>query len=149
MKVLLLKDVTNTGKKNEIKEVSPGFARNFLIPKGLAIVADAEALKSMENRKKIEAQKAEQELKEMEKIVTKLDGAEVEIKVKAGDEGQLFESINKQKIAERLKEMGYNVSKDHVDLETPIKEIGEFPVKLNLEHNLEAEIKIIISKEEK
>lgn len=149
MKVLLLKDVANTGKKNEIKEISPGFARNFLIPKGLAIVADAEALKNMETRKKIETKKAEEELKEMEKIASKLDGSEVEIRVKAGEEGQLFESINKQKIAEKLKEMGYNVLKDNIDLETPIKEMGEFPVTLNLGHNLEAKVKIIISKEEK
>lgn len=149
MKVLLLRDVTNTGIKNEVKEVSAGFARNFLIPKGLAVIADAESLKKLEAKMKIDAQKAEQELKEMEKIASKLDGAEVEIAVKAGDEGQLFESVNKQKISERLSEMGYGVSKDQVELAAPIKEIGEFPVKLKLEHNLEAEIKIIIVKEEK
>jgi len=149
MKVILLRDIINTGRKNDIKEVSPGFARNFLIPKGLAIVADAESLKNLEAKKKIDAEKAEQELKEMEKIASKLDGAEVEIKVKAGEEGQLFESVNKQKIAERLKEMGYNISKEEIDLKSPIKETGEFPIKLKLEHNLEAEIRIIISKEEK
>jgi large subunit ribosomal protein L9 len=148
MKVILLRDVPNTGRKNDVKEVSPGFARNFLIPKGLAISADSESLKNLEAKKKIDAQKAEQGLKETEKMVSKLDGTEVELSVKTGEEGQLFESINKQKIAERLKEMGFNVSKDQVDLEAPIKEAGEFPVKLRFEHNLEAEIKIIISKKE-
>jgi len=149
MKVILLKDIPNTGKKHDIKEVSAGFARNFLFLKGLAIVADAESLKNLEAKKKADNQKAEQELKETEKIVAKLNGSEVEIKVKAGDEGQLFESINKQKIAEHLKEMGLNISKDQVDLEAPIKETGEFPVKLRFDHNLEADIRIIISKEEK
>ncbi|MFZ3054725.1 MAG: 50S ribosomal protein L9 [Minisyncoccales bacterium] len=149
MKVILLRDVPNTGKKHDIKEVSPGFARNFLFAKGLAIVADAESLKNLEAKKKADNQKAEQELKETEKIVAKLNGSEVEIKVKAGDEGQLFESINKQKIAEHLKTMGLNISKDQIDLEAPIKETGEFPVKLRFGHNLEADIRIIISKEEK
>ena len=106
-------------------------------------------MKNLEAKKKADNQKAEQELKETEKIVAKLNGSEVEIKVKAGDEGQLFESINKQKIAEHLKEMGLNISKDQVDLEAPIKETGEFPVKLRFDHNLEADIRIIISKEEK
>jgi large subunit ribosomal protein L9 len=148
MKVILLRDVPNTGKKHDVKDVSPGFARNFLISKGLAIVADEASLKNLEAKKRFDSLKAEQELKETEKIVSRLDGTEVEISVKAGKEGQLFESINKQKVSEHLKEMGFNVSKDQVDLKTPIKETGEFPIKLKLEHGLEAEIKIIISKKE-
>jgi len=148
MKVILLRDVPNTGKKHDVKDVSPGFARNFLISKGLAIVADESSLKNLEAKKKADSEKAEQELKETEKIVSKLDGTEVEILVKAGKEGQLFESINKQKVSEHLKEMGFNVSKDQVDLKTPIKETGEFPIKLRFEHGLEAEVKIIISKKE-
>jgi len=148
MKVILLRDVPNTGKKHDVKDVSPGFARNFLISKGLAIVADEASLKNLEAKKRFDSLKAEQELKETEKIVSRLDGTEVEISVKAGKEGQLFESINKQKVSEHLKEMGFNVSKDQVDLKTPIKETGEFPIKLKLEHGLEAGITIIISKKE-
>ncbi|MFA5169162.1 MAG: 50S ribosomal protein L9 [Candidatus Paceibacterota bacterium] len=148
MKVILLRDVPNTGKKHDVKDVSPGFARNFLISKGLAIVADESSLKNLEAKKKADSEKAEQELKETEKVVSKLDGTEVEILVKAGKEGQLFESINKQKVSEHLKEIGFNVSKDQVDLKTPIKETGEFPIKLKLEHGLEAGITIIISKKE-
>jgi len=67
------------------------------------------------------------------------------IKVTVGKEGQLFESINKKKISDSLKEMGFNVEKEQINLENPIKEVGEFPVKLELGHNLETEIKIIIS----
>jgi len=148
MKVILLRDVPNTGKKHDIKEVSPGFARNFLFSKGLAITADAESLKNLEAKKKADTNRVEQELKETEKIISALNKNEVVIKVKAGDEGQLFESINKQKISDHLKEMGFNVSKDQIDLKSPIKETGEFPIKLKLEHGLEAEAKIIISKKE-
>ena len=73
---------------------------------------------------------------------------EVTIAVKVGDEGQLFESINVQKIAEALKKMGYEVKKSQIELENPIKELGEFPVNIDLDHNLEAEIKLIISASE-
>lgn len=144
MKVILLKDVPNTGKKNDIKEVSPGFARNFLIPKGLAVVADNESLKKLELKKKVDSENAAKELKAIEAIVSKIDGQEAEINVKTGSEGQLFESVNKQKISERLKEMGFDIDKESIVLESPIKEIGEFPIKLKFAHNLEAGIKIII-----
>jgi large subunit ribosomal protein L9 len=144
MKVILLKDVPNTGKKNDIKEVSSGFARNFLIPKGLAVVADNDSLKKLELKQKTDSERAVGELKEVEAIVSKIDGQEVEIEVKVGSEGQLFQSISKQKISERLKEIGFNVDKDDVVLETPIKEVGEFPIKLKFAHNLEAEVRIII-----
>ena len=148
MKVILLRDVPNTGRKHDVKEVSSGFARNFLIPKGLAIAADEESLKNLEMKKKLDAEKAEGELKEAEKAASKLDGAEIEIAVKAGKEGQLFESVNKQKISDHLKEMGFNISKDQIDLKSPLKETGEFPVKLKMEHGLEAEVKIIITGKE-
>lgn len=144
MKVILLKDVPNTGKKNDIKEVSPGFARNFLIPKGLAVVADNESLKKLELKKKVDSENAAKELKAIEAIVSKIDGQGAEINVKTGSEGQLFESVNKQKISERLKEMGFDIDKESIVLESPIKEIGEFPIKLKFAHNLEAGIKIII-----
>jgi large subunit ribosomal protein L9 len=144
MKVILLKDVPSTGKKNDIKEVSPGFARNFLIPKGLAVVADNDSLKKLELKKKVESENAVKELKEVETIIKKIDGQEIEINVKTGSEGQLFESINKQKISDHLKTMGYDIDKEDVVLESPIKEVGEFPIKLKFAHNLEAEVKIII-----
>lgn len=144
MKVILLKDVPNTGKKNDVKEVSPGFGRNFLIPKGLAVVADNDSLQKLELKKKADAENAAKELKETESIVKKINGQEIEIKVKTGSEGQLFESINKQKVSDHLKEMGFNVDKDNVVLESPIKEAGEFPIKLKFAHNLAAEVRIII-----
>ncbi|HQM24816.1 MAG TPA: 50S ribosomal protein L9 [Candidatus Pacearchaeota archaeon] len=145
MKVILLENVDNLGKKNEIKDVPAGFARNFLIPKGLVIVANEENIKKIEDEKQKDEEKAAKELEQMEKQASQLDGMEVVIEVAVGKEGQLFQSVNKQKISEQLKEMGFEVDKNHVDLKTPIKEAGEFPVKIKFEHNLEAEIKVIIS----
>jgi len=147
MRVILLQDVENLGKKYEIKEVKNGYARNFLIPKGLARPATKEALTWLETQKEMEAKKAEEELKKIQAFASSIDGQEVIIPVKIGEEGQLFESITSQKIFEKLKELGFEIKKNQIDLEEPIKELGEYPVKIHFEHNLEAEIKVIIVEE--
>ena len=147
MRVILLKDVENLGKKYEIKEVKAGYARNFLIPKKLARPATKETLKWLEIQKEIAAKKAEEELKKIQDFVSQIDGLEVLFKVKIGEKGELFESITAQKISEKLKEMGFEIKKTQIDLPEPIKELGEFPVKIHFEHNLEAEIKVIVTEE--
>jgi len=147
MRVILLQDVDKIGKKYELKEVKSGYARNFLVPKNLAKPATAEALKWLEVQKEIEEKKAEDALKKVEDSVSAIDGQEVVIPVKLGEEGQLFESINAQKISEKMKEMGLEIKKSQIQLADPIKELGEFPVKIKFEHNLEAEIRVIINEE--
>ena len=147
MKIILLKDVEGVGKELEVKEVKDGFARNSLIPQGLAKPATREALLWLETKKEIEKKKEEEELKSFQEIASSIDDQEVIISVKVGEDDQLFESITAQKIAEKLKEMGFNVKKGQIDLPDPIKELGEFPVKIKFEHNLEVEIKVIVSPE--
>ena len=147
MRIILLQDVENLGKKYDVKEVASGYARNFLIPKDLAKIATKENLKWLENQKEIEVKKAEEELKKVQEIATNIDGQEIIISVKVGEEGQLFESITSQKIYEKLKELGFEIKKSQIDLTEPIKELGEYPVKIKFEHNLEAEIKIIVVEE--
>ena len=148
MRVIFLKDVEKVGKKFEVKEVKDGYARNFLIPQGLAKPATEEVLAWLETQKEIEEKKAEEGLKKFQEAASSLDDREVIIPVKVGDDGQLFESVNSQKIAEKLKEVGFEVKKSQVILAEPIKELGEFPVKIKFEHNLEAEIRVIVTKEE-
>lgn len=147
MKVILLEDVDKLGKKYEVKEVADGYARNFLIPNELAKLATKESLKWLKEKKVILEKEAEEDLKKAQELASKLDDLEVGISVKIGEEGQLFESVNNQKIAERLKEMGFEVKKSKIILVKPIKELGEFPVKINLDHNLEVEIRVVISEE--
>jgi large subunit ribosomal protein L9 len=147
MKVILLKDIENLGKKYEIKEVSDGYARNYLIPKKLAKVANEKNLEWLERQKEREEKRAEEELKKVQEVASEIDGQEVIIPVKVGEDGQLFESITVQKIYEKLKESGFEIKKKQILLESPIKELGEFPVKIKFPHNLEAEIKIIIVEE--
>lgn len=148
MKVILLQDVEKTGKKLEVKNVADGFAKNLLIPKGLAKPATKEALKWLEMQKEIEGKKSEDALKRTQEVASSMEGLEVLISVKVGDAGQLYESITAQKIAERLKEMGYDIKKTQIELKDPIKEIGEFPAKIRFDHNLEAEIRVIVSHKE-
>ncbi len=145
MKVILLQDVEGLGKKYEVKEVKNGYARNFLLPGKMVKPATRESLKWLSDQKEIIEKKAEEDLKKAQELASQLDGYELSIAVKVGDEGQLFESIHSQKIVEKLKEAGFDVKKSQVKLENPIKELGEFPVSINLDHNLEAEIKVIVS----
>jgi len=147
MKVILLRDVENLGKKYEIKEVKNGYARNFLIPKKLAKPATKEALKWLEMQKEIEEKRAEEELKKVQELATKVDGIEVVIPVKVGEDGQLFEKVGTQKILEKLNEMGFGIKKNQIELPEPIKELGEFPVKIKFSHNLEAEITVVVTEE--
>ncbi len=147
MKVILLKDIVNVGKQYEVKRVSDGYARNFLIPKGLAKPATPESLKWLETQKEILQKKAEEGLKKSQEFASSLDGLELVISVKIGNEGQMFESIGPQKIVEKLKETGFEVKKSQIIMSEPIKELGEYQVKVHLEHNLEPEIKIIVIEE--
>jgi len=147
MKVILLEDIEKLGKKYEIKDVKDGYARNFLLPEKLVKRATKDALKWLADQKEVIEKEAEEDLKLAQELASKLDGLEITIAVKIGEEGQLFESINSQKVVEKMKEMGFEVKKSQIGLEKPIKELGEFPIKINLDHNLEVEIKLIITEE--
>lgn len=149
MKVILLEDIENLGKKYDVKDVADGFARNSLIPKKLAKIADEKSLKWLESQKASMEKEAEEQLKQAQEIASKLDGYEVVISVPVGEEGQLFSSISAQKIADKIGEMGFKIKKSQIDLSEPIKEQGEYPLKLKLDHNLEVEIKVIVAGEEK
>jgi len=147
MKVILLKDIENLGKKYEIKKVADGYARNLLIPKGLVKPATKKNLKWLEAEKQTKAFKAEQELKEIQQLVSQIDGMEITIPIKVGKEGKAFGSVTPLKISEALQVMGFDIKKTQVILENPIKEIGEWPAKLSFDHGLEAEITVIIVEE--
>ena len=145
MRVILLQDIDNLGKKYEIKDVKDGYARNFLIPKGLVRPATEEALKWLKVQKEIAEKKANEGLKKIEEEVSKIDGVEVMISVKIGEKEQFFEKITTQKISEKLKELGFEIKPVQIELENPLEELGEFPLKIKFEHNLEAEIRVIIT----
>lgn len=148
MKVVLLEDIKNLGKQYEIKEVADGYARNFLMPKDLVKVATDETVQWANDMQALQAEKAALELEKTGDTASVMEGLEVEIIVKVGDQNQLFEKINAQKIAAKLKEMGYDIKKNQIELENDIEDIGEYDVKVKFEHNLEVQIKVIVSAEE-
>jgi len=144
MKIILLKDVEKLGKKGEVKKVADGYARNFLIPQGLAVLATEEELKKLEQRQKIESEKAKKELELYQELALKLDGLELEIPAKVSEDGKLFGAITPSKICEYLKEREFEINPKQIKLERPIKEIGEYEVTIELPHGLESKIKIIV-----
>lgn len=147
MQVILLQDIDKLGKKYEVKKVKDGYARNFLIPKRLVKLVTKKSLEWLKTQKEKEIKEDKGELEKIQELASNLDGIEVIIPIKIGKEGQLFESINEQKILDKLKKLGFKIKKSQIGLEKPIKELGEFPVKINFEHNLEVEIKVIVNEE--
>lgn len=147
MKVILIEDVNGLGKKYEVKNVADGYARNFLIPNNLVKIANEKALLWLEAQKEIMEKKTEDDLTKSQEAASKIDGMEITIPVKIGEKGQLFEKITAVKIADKLKEEGIEVEKKQIKMEKPIEELGEYTVKIKFEHNLEPEVKIIISEE--
>jgi large subunit ribosomal protein L9 len=101
----------------------------------------------LEIQKETEAKKIEEELKNVQELASSIDGYELTIPAKVSEGGQLYENINSQKIAERLQAENFMIDKKQIELEKPIKELGEFLVKIKFKHNLEAEIKVIIVEE--
>jgi large subunit ribosomal protein L9 len=147
MKVILLQNVENVGKKYEVKEVKDGYARNFLIAQNLAKTATKENMAWLEKQQDVMAQEVEEDLKKTQALASSMDDIELNFLVKVGDGGQLFESINAVKIAEKLQEMGFDIKKSQIDLEESIKQLGEFPIKITLDHNLEVEVKVVVVEE--
>ncbi len=148
MKVILLQNVEGLGNQWEVKEVADGYARNFLLPQGLAKPATPADIKEAEKRLlELEAQ-AETELKEVEGLAAKLDGYEIKIPVKVGAEGQLYAQVSAKQIVSALETEGFKVKEKHIKILEPIKELGEFSVTLEFDHGLEAEIRVIVEASE-
>ena len=149
MKVILSQDIPKMGKKNEVKEVADGYARNWLFQKGLARPATEAELAQLELIKAQLAQKAEADLKAQEEIVAQIDGQEFEIIAKADASGKLYGSLTPLKIAKFLKEKGFEVTKNNFKMIEPIKATGEHEIFLEMEHGLEAKIKLFVIEQPK
>lgn len=133
MKVILLKDVKGSGKAGAVVDVSDGFARNFLIPKGLAKIADAGALNDLKNKEAAKQHKIEVDKAEARALAAKLEGILCKIEVSHGADGRLYGSITSQHVADALKDTsGIEIDKRKIVLDNPIKAYGKFeiPVKL-------------------
>ena len=146
MKVILLEDVKNVGKKGSIINAKDGYARNFLFPKNLAIEATDVNLRNLENAKKQKEAKDKEALDEAKKLEEKLMQITLVIKTKTGENGKLFGSITTKEIAELLeKDHGYAFDKKKLELEDTIKSVGEYFVKIRLHPMVNAKVKVIVT----
>lgn len=148
MKVILLKDVEKLGLKDEVKEVSPGYARNFLIPQGLAEIATENKIRVISAKEKKGEIDRKRKGKLKEKIFNKLKNREISLKRKATREGHLFAGLHENDIIEAIeRETDIKLEKVNIILESPLKKIGLKPVKINLDENKIFNIKINIQAE--
>lgn len=146
MKVVFLQDVHGSGKKDEIKNVSDGYARNFLLKKNLAKQIDDIGIKALKEKEEKEKRKMAFELKESQKMAEKLDGEDVSISGKVNDKGVLYAAIKPEEIAEAIqKEYKLSVSPEQIIIENPIKELGEHIVTIEFKHGLEAELTVFVT----
>ncbi len=148
MKVILLADVRGLGRKTEVKEVSEGHARNFLFPRGLAKAATSEDLKKLDLRKESQAKEESALRKHLEELARTINDRFVEFTLKTDAKGSVFGSVNKEMILAALREHGL-VRKERVDieLEHPLKTIGEHEIAVDLKKGVTAKLKVVIKPE--
>lgn len=144
IQVVLKDDVVNLGKSGELVRVKPGYARNYLIPRGLAAVATRSNIAQVEHEKKVAIARAAKLKGDAEAIAKRLEGAVVEIAVQVGEEGKLFGSVGTKDIAEALKKKGHEVDRKRIQLHEPIKTIGERELEVRLGYDVATKIKVIV-----
>ena len=150
MKVVFIEDVPDVAEVGEIKEVADGYGRNYLIPKRLAVLADARATQIVEKQKKKKARIAAETEAEMRELANKIEGLDIVIKAKAGAKDRLYGSITNADIAEELnKSAGLVIDKRIIELEKPIQEIGNYEVPIRLTKDIIPRIKLSVIGEEK
>jgi large subunit ribosomal protein L9 len=148
MKVILKEDVETLGKRGDTIKVTDGYARNYLIPKGLAMEATSISAKAIEHERKLIAKRAEKEKKNAEALLASFAGVSVSIARKTADQEKLFGSVTTKDIEKALDEKGHKVDRKQIVLDEPIKQIGEYPVKIKLYPGIVAEIAVKVVEEQ-
>ena len=146
MKVVLLKDVKGQGKKDQIINVSDGYARNFLLPRGLAAEADAKLMNDIKNREAAQAHRIEEETAQAKATAEKLEASEIIIRSGAGADGRLYGSVTAMDVAAALKEQaGVDVDKRKIVISDPIKAHGKYQLEVKLYPGVTGKINIIVA----
>ncbi|HDN97743.1 MAG: 50S ribosomal protein L9 [Candidatus Omnitrophota bacterium] len=149
MKVLFLKDLEGKGKEGEVKEVKDGFARNYLIPRGIAVEATEENLRKFEEKKRIEEYREKKRLTIAKDIKKKIDKLSLTIKAKAGQDDKLFGAITSEDISKEIKKVsGIDIDKHQIVLEEPIKKLGIYKIPVKVDEKVTAFLRIWVIKEE-
>ncbi len=146
--VLLLKDVKGLGEAGDVKTVRGGYARNYLIPKGLAVLATRQTLKMADEIKRVRAQRLERMKAAAQELAQRISETTVEVALLVGEEGKAFGSVKASDIVMKLAEAGITVEKGSVKLQEPIKALGDYRVEIKLHPEVSAELSVkVVAKE--
>jgi len=146
MRIILLKEVARLGKKGDIVEVKDGYARNYLIPYGFALRATRENLKKFEELKRREEKLLEKRKREALKLKERLEKISLTIQAEVKENDEIYGSIGQIQIKNVLKEEGIEIEKDKIQLEEPIKKLGVYKVKINLEKDIDVFLRVWVVK---
>ncbi len=147
MRIILLRDFENLGNAGEQIEVKRGFARNYLIPQGIALLANKNNMKRFEEIARLKKNKIDRALKNSESLANKLKALSLTVPVKVGEEDRVFGSVTSQVIADQLAEKGYEIDKRQIQLEEPIKALGIYDIPVRLHAEITASVKLWVIKE--
>jgi large subunit ribosomal protein L9 len=147
MKIILTQDFGKLGNKGEIVEVKDGYARNYLIPQGIAKEATPQAIKEIELRKKIEQEKQRKQIQKLKKLSEELSKLSLTVTVRTGEEEKLYGAVTNIDIAKALRNEGYEIDKSAILLEEPIKELGVYQIPIRLHPDIIAKVKVWVVKE--
>lgn len=146
MKVILKGNMSNLGSAGDVVEVKPGYARNYLIPEGLAYLANPANMRRLEEERKRAEERARRDYLEARRRASQLEGKAVHFRARAGEEGKLFGSVTGADVADRLNEQGLDFSVDRrsVHLDEPLKQLGDFtvPIKLHADVAVNVEVRV-------
>ncbi|HEX4074958.1 MAG TPA: 50S ribosomal protein L9 [Candidatus Acidoferrales bacterium] len=148
MQIILQEDVEKLGNRGEVVEVAEGYARNFLLPRKLALEASAGNMKRLEKMRAAFAKKEAVEKGDAQKLAEMLAGVALELTRKSGESDQLFGSVTNADVSEALAAQGYTIDKRKITLAEPIKTIGEFEIPVKLHREVTATVKLTVKKEE-
>lgn len=146
MKIILQQDVAHVGKVGDVVNVADGYGRNFLIPRGLAILADEQNVRRLEHQKRVIAHKRAKMEAEAKALAERLGNTAVSIKRQAGEEGKLFGAVTNRDIAEALAAEGIELDRRSIELDEPIRNVGVFHVPVRLDMGVRAEVKAYVIK---
>ena len=147
MKIILKEDIKKLGKMGQIVDVADGYARNYLVPKGLAVEASTKNIRSLEHEKKIIQEKARKHKDSAQDLASRISTLTLTIKAKAGEEEKLFGSVTTMDIAEALLTQGVEIEKKKIVLEEPIKRLGSYSVQIKLHPDVSVPLTIEVIQE--
>ena len=148
MEVILKESIKSLGSAGDIVNVADGYARNYLIPQGKAVIATTKNVKQLERQQEAIRKKAAQLKADLEALAAQLNKLEIEIPVKVGESGKLYGSVTSMDIAKAISDKGYNVDRKKIQLDEPIKELGEYSILIKLAPEIEATIRLKVVAQE-